>query len=326
MITERPLQHHRIPAVLARYPSLESVFTAARRVDQQQDGALVASLTDVLECDHLFSGPALAVLRETLIAEAGSDHPRHGPLYGAIVLNTLGLVALTRPADVRALATLVTSVGHRTVTQVHDSIDRLVTSEPTLPWTTVLIRRLSSPAEAFGAGDEAAVLSEHQQAIRARAAVDLLVRGLASEAGRLADPILTQAGFGQWLDHGDAQRWRRQLAPVFDDPWCENAGRLLTFSDAVEGPGVARTVGVAVRRFRAAAVDTERREIAAHIGHLVRISGLPQGVFAERVGTSASRLSTYVHGQVTPSATLLLRMTRLAARQTGTAVDSIIGS
>lgn len=41
-------------------------------------------------------------------------------------------------------------------------------------------------------------------------------------------------------------------------------------------------------------------------------SGLSRAEFASRVGTSASRLSTYVSGRVTPSAALLLRMRRVA--------------
>lgn len=41
---------------------------------------------------------------------------------------------------------------------------------------------------------------------------------------------------------------------------------------------------------------------------LVRASGLSRAEFASRIGISASRLSTYVTGKVTPSAALLLRI------------------
>lgn len=37
--------------------------------------------------------------------------------------------------------------------------------------------------------------------------------------------------------------------------------------------------------------------------------------FAEHIGTSASRLSTYLSGKVTPSAALLLRIERAGAPQ-----------
>lgn len=52
----------------------------------------------------------------------------------------------------------------------------------------------------------------------------------------------------------------------------------------------------------------ERQEVASEIDGLVRESGLSRSEFASRIGTSPSRLSTYVTGRVTPSAALLVRM------------------
>ncbi len=40
----------------------------------------------------------------------------------------------------------------------------------------------------------------------------------------------------------------------------------------------------------------------------VERSGLTNAQFAELIGTSASRLSTYLSGQVTPSAAMLVRI------------------
>ena len=42
---------------------------------------------------------------------------------------------------------------------------------------------------------------------------------------------------------------------------------------------------------------------------------MTRGAFAEAIGTSASRLSTYLSGKVAPSSTLLVRMERVASRQ-----------
>lgn len=44
-------------------------------------------------------------------------------------------------------------------------------------------------------------------------------------------------------------------------------------------------------------------------------SGLSKSEFASRIGTSASRLSTYLSGSVTPSASLLLRMQTVSQRE-----------
>jgi len=57
----------------------------------------------------------------------------------------------------------------------------------------------------------------------------------------------------------------------------------------------------------------ERAAVAREVAELVENSGLSRAEFATRVGTSTSRLSTYITGKVTPSAALMLRMRRLRA-------------
>jgi transcriptional regulator with XRE-family HTH domain len=68
-----------------------------------------------------------------------------------------------------------------------------------------------------------------------------------------------------------------------------------------------------IARARNAAETSERNAVSAEIDRLVRTSGLSRAEFASLVGTSASRLSTYVTGKVTPSAALVVRMRRAAA-------------
>ena len=54
---------------------------------------------------------------------------------------------------------------------------------------------------------------------------------------------------------------------------------------------------------------------AAPVARLLELSAQRSGVedFALRLGTSRSRLSTYMSGKVTPSAALMLRMRRVTA-------------
>jgi len=47
------------------------------------------------------------------------------------------------------------------------------------------------------------------------------------------------------------------------------------------------------------------------------LSGLSQRDFAARLGTSASRLSTYLNGKVTPGADLLIRAERIGEDESG---------
>ena len=72
--------------------------------------------------------------------------------------------------------------------------------------------------------------------------------------------------------------------------------------------GHGERAGARIARARDAAEASERQAVATEIDGLVRESGLSQAQFASQIGTSASRLSTYVNGKVTPSAALLVRM------------------
>jgi transcriptional regulator with XRE-family HTH domain len=58
----------------------------------------------------------------------------------------------------------------------------------------------------------------------------------------------------------------------------------------------------------------ERAAVAAQIQAAVMRSGLSQAEFASRIGTSASRFSTYISGKVTPSATLMVRISHIAGK------------
>ena len=52
--------------------------------------------------------------------------------------------------------------------------------------------------------------------------------------------------------------------------------------------------------------------MASEVRRLIAASSLSRREFAARIGTSASRLSTYANGKVTPSAALMVRMRRAA--------------
>ena len=58
----------------------------------------------------------------------------------------------------------------------------------------------------------------------------------------------------------------------------------------------------------------DRREVAGRVQRAIALSGVSAREFAATLGTSASRLSTYANGKVVPSAALLMRMEREAAR------------
>lgn len=114
------------------------------------------------------------------------------------------------------------------------------------------------------------------------------------------------------LERGTLPDWRRLVSAIDADPWgtvareVEDAVRL----DLPYGVGELFTAAIGDARSRASA--SERREVADDVRRLLDRSGLSRAEFAERIGTSASRLSTYLTGKVVPSAALLVRMRRVA--------------
>lgn len=114
------------------------------------------------------------------------------------------------------------------------------------------------------------------------------------------------------LDRGTLADWRRLSAEIRRSPW----GTVSRVVDEITGwgehPGLdalMKEVVIGARRDFAARA---RRRWAAHIAHLRRDSGLTLKRFAELAGTSASRLSDYEHGKVSPTTDVLARLEHVA--------------
>lgn len=116
------------------------------------------------------------------------------------------------------------------------------------------------------------------------------------------------------IERGSVSDWARITAQISVDPWgdvARDVEEYLTYSDAY---GVVPLLRRALERSRAGAESAEKAEIATQVRDLIERSGLSRAEFASRIGTSRSRLSTYTTGKVTPSASMLLRMSRVAQR------------
>lgn len=119
------------------------------------------------------------------------------------------------------------------------------------------------------------------------------------------------------IDRGLVPDWQPIFAELRRSPWGRVARRVeryLSYRD----PGATSTLfALAVEHARAQADRLDRAEAAALIREAVDRSGLAKAEFARLVGTSASRLSTYLNGKVTPSAAMLIRIERTAANTRG---------
>ena len=125
-----------------------------------------------------------------------------------------------------------------------------------------------------------------------------------------ADPVETwpHEGVVTAMERGLRSDWQRIAAAVRRAPWGPVARSVQDYYDYGDERDVAELMMESVRRARAVAQQQERDTVAARIRSAVAASGVPAWRFAQDVGTSASRLSTYCRGSVLPSAAMLVRI------------------
>jgi DNA-binding transcriptional regulator YiaG len=116
------------------------------------------------------------------------------------------------------------------------------------------------------------------------------------------------------LERGGLGDWRKLTEEIRAQPWGPVARRVEEVLGYSRPYGVAPAMERAIAGAREETEASEREAVATEVDRLVRASGLSRAEFASLVGTSASRLSTYVTGKVTPSAALLVRMRRTTER------------
>ena len=133
------------------------------------------------------------------------------------------------------------------------------------------------------------------------------------------DPVETWPfeGILAAVERGTLPDWRRLAAAIRADPWGPVAQQVLEAIGLARPYGTTELLAGVVERARKLAADSERQDVASEVRNLVGRSGLSKQDFAERIGTSRSRLSTYMSGKVMPSAALMVRMRRVALQASG---------
>lgn len=134
-----------------------------------------------------------------------------------------------------------------------------------------------------------------------------------------ADPVETwpYEGLVAAIERGGIRDWARIRRAVRADPWGPVARRLEAYLSYADSYGVVPLLKAMLAQARRDAERTERQAVAARIRELIDRSGLTAAEFADRLGTSASRLSTYAAGKVMPSAALMIRIERIARQAIG---------
>ncbi|MCK9249370.1 MAG: helix-turn-helix domain-containing protein [Solirubrobacteraceae bacterium] len=116
------------------------------------------------------------------------------------------------------------------------------------------------------------------------------------------------------IERGTLRDWLPITRAIRRDPWGDVAQQVEEYLAYAAPYGVGPLLRRTIDDARAAHDREERAEIARRIRTLVADTGMTQAAFARAIGTSRSRLSTYCTGSVTPSASLFLRIQRVATR------------
>jgi len=119
------------------------------------------------------------------------------------------------------------------------------------------------------------------------------------------------------IDRGLLPDWQPIFAEIRRAPWGPVARRVERYLGYRDPDGTGTLFASAIQHARRETERADRAAVAARVRAAVERAGTTRAEFAASVGTSASRLSTYLNGKVTPSAAMLMRIERAAATGRG---------
>ncbi len=114
------------------------------------------------------------------------------------------------------------------------------------------------------------------------------------------------------LERGDLRDYRRVAQAIRSSPWGPAARRVEEVLGFAQPYGVTEIMRRQIAHARAERDRAEREWVMAELRAALESSGMTQKDFAAALGTSPSRLSTYLAGRVVPAATLLARARSVA--------------
>ncbi|WP_414687917.1 XRE family transcriptional regulator [Mycobacterium sp.] len=116
------------------------------------------------------------------------------------------------------------------------------------------------------------------------------------------------------VESGDLAVWQRIVVALKRDPYGRTARQVEEVMESASSDGITKALTEVLARSRSHLEANERAEVAHHVRALLDRSGLGDHEFASRIGVSSQDLAGYLHGEVSPSASLMVRMRRLSDR------------
>uniref|UniRef100_UPI0016005E23 helix-turn-helix domain-containing protein n=1 Tax=Nocardioides stalactiti TaxID=2755356 RepID=UPI0016005E23 len=273
---------------------LHAHFAAAATIDED-NAHLHAVVAAVLVRARRVGAADIGWQRFVTLIDRHRNNPR-AMLNSAVLANLIGIATFGDARDFVTLDDLGDRIGGERLAAVQHRAARFVERDATYPMTTLAVARM--------------VAADAHPVARTSldAAVALLAEGI--DPDQSLPVIRTSAQLRGVVDGGSVLEWRHHLAMIAASPWSPYSDHLLDMALQAELPQVVAVVERFTELCRAQNKEREREQVADEVRRLVAASGVTQRQFAKWVGTSPSRLSTYVSGSVTPSASLMLRMTR----------------
>lgn len=259
-----------------------------------------------------------AAVRQLWLTVQASMRPLQGRPHATrltVLANALALVHFDDDHDVLDLRTITDELGRRQTAILQDEVLAAAETDPARPLTTLLVRSLGERAWGRAARRPGTLThgSVELRSLCSEAALSLLTVGDTPSEGP-PPRVESEEDLLEVFRSGDVVQWRRLVAASLAEPWAGRTDAHLSLLDPEVRPGEFAGVRALADMARRMAEEDERRAVADHIRTTIAGTGLTQREFATLVGTSPSRLSTYVTGNVTPSAAMLLRINRMAKR------------
>lgn len=110
------------------------------------------------------------------------------------------------------------------------------------------------------------------------------------------------------IERGLVPDWQPIFEEIRRNPWGSVSRKIDKYLAYAPQGGIPTLFAIAIESARNNRELAEKSEVAERVRQAIVASGLTAAEFAEQIGTSASRLSTYATGSVTPSASMLLRI------------------
>jgi hypothetical protein len=116
------------------------------------------------------------------------------------------------------------------------------------------------------------------------------------------------------LETDDLTTWQRIVAAIKRDPYGRTARQVEEVLETARPFGVSKAMAEVLIRTREHLEKNECAEVGRHVRLLLERSGLAHPEFASRIGVPSDEFASFLNGDASPSASLMIRMRRLSDR------------